>query len=182
MPKRSRKRKLAKYSKTLLIVGLVCLVFGIGLAAYEQLASRFMGQLPTVEVTDNVPLSISVPTLKLNLELEPGFILDGKWTVSSQKANYLFTAGRPGTPANTIIYGHNTRKIFGQLYRLKKGDELVITIQDGQEFEYEVAEKLTVKPDQLDYLAGHGQEELALYTCTGLLDSKRLIIRAIPRH
>lgn len=182
MPKYLKLKKTINYSKTLLIVGLVCLVSGIGLAAYEQLASRFMGQLPTVEVTDNVPLSISVPTLKLNLELEPGFILDGKWTVSTQKANYLFTAGRPGTPTNTVIYGHNTRKVFGQLSWLKKGDEIIVTIQDGQEFIYEVAEKLTVKPDQLDYLVGHGQEELTLYTCTGLLDSKRLIIRAIPRH
>jgi len=169
------------FSRIFLIVGLICLATSVGLVIYDRSASQFIGQIPEVQVQENSPDSITIPRLKLTLSLEQGYILDGKWTVSDNKATYLVAAGRPGTPTNTIIYGHNKWNIFGQLYKLKKGDEIIINVQGGQEFKYEVTDELTVKPGQLEYVYNHQIEELTLYTCTGLLDSQRLIIKALPK-
>ena len=62
------------------------------------------------------------------------------------------------------------------------GDSIILKTESNQEYSYSVSEILTVIPDQTEVLAPTDHEVLTLYTCTGLLDQKRLIVKALPAN
>lgn len=86
----------------------------------------------------------------------------------------------PGENGNIILYGHNLNTIFGYLMDTKIGAIVNIRMTDGSLHRYTVTETQVVAPSQTQLLAPTTHEVLTLYTCTGLLDSLRFVVRAIP--
>lgn len=103
-----------------------------------------------------------------------------KWTVSPDTASYLLQSARPGEKGNIILYGHNTREILGNIRALKGGETVLLTTEDGVGHTYRVESMAEVPPNQTELLKPTDFEVLTIYTCSGLLDSQRFIVRAVP--
>lgn len=105
---------------------------------------------------------------------------NGIWTVSPTSANHVIQSALPGENGNIILYGHNLNKIFGYLMDIKIGAIVNIRMTDGSLHRYTVTETRVVTPSQTELLSPTTHEVLTLYTCTGLLDSLRFVVRAEP--
>jgi LPXTG-site transpeptidase (sortase) family protein len=127
-----------------------------------------------------LPIKISIPTAQVNLSMIESQIVNGVWETSDKFATHLNTSARPNEGGNIIVYGHNLRRIFGPLKQVKKGDEINLTTTDGKVISYQVIAIEIVEPENIDLVLPTKSEVLTVYTCTGWLDSKRLVIKAVP--
>lgn len=136
--------------------------------------------------TTVLPLRFSPPALVSfgqkvqDLAVTEAHIVDGIWETSEQSATHLSTSARPGEGGNVVIYAHNRRGLFQSLHELKLDDQVTITTAEGTEYLYRVTSKEVVEPDQVEVVYPTYHEELTLYTCTGLFDRYRLVIKAQP--
>lgn len=122
----------------------------------------------------------SVTLTKLDLEiplfdLTNDFLLDSGATVLQGTS---FPTG--GKDTHTVISAHSglpNRELFTNLYKLKVGDQFVLTVY-GEKLAYEVFEIRTVEPHETDSLRIRSGEDLAtLLTCTPyMINSHRLLV------
>jgi len=80
------------------------------------------------------------------------------------------------------VYGHNKKIIFGSLPYLSIGQKVIVKTQDGKLYTYEVYKKDFVKPARVDLVSPTNFEELTLFTCWGLFDSQRVVVKAKPMY
>jgi len=111
--------------------------------------------------------------------IESGYI-NGKWLIAPNKANHVSQSAGPGTTGNIIIYAHNTDALFGPLRLVTKGDRIYLSTNTGSLYQYVVSQITEVNPNNTMLLKPTITEALTLYTCSGLFDSKRLVVRAVP--
>lgn len=114
--------------------------------------------------------------------IQPHVYQNGQWTTSPNTASYLVQSATPGQHGNSIIYGHNTRGIMGNIRALKGTETIVITLSDGTKKEYEISTITEVTPNETSYLEPTNTEILTLYTCSGFLDKNRFIVQAKPKQ
>lgn len=127
------------------------------------------------------PTIIEIPSLNISLPITESYISkDGIWEVSETGASYLNVSGVPGSNTNIVIYGHNKKRLFGPLPRIKANDNIIIQTEDGTKHEYKVQETKIITPDQVSEVLPTQDEVLTIYTCTGFLDSKRFVVKAKP--
>ena len=166
---------------------LICLFSGLFLISIF-IGWRFYHARILSFKTDNVsassetqssnPVSIVIPSIGLTLPIEESAIIDGVWKISYQGASHLDKSADPGEGGNLVIYGHNKNLLFGPIRRLKEGDLIEITNENGTLYTYRVVKTVITTPDDIEYVLPKSEEILTLYTCTGLLDSKRHIVLA----
>lgn len=79
---------------------------------------------------------------------------------------------------NLCLAGHNMRNLsmFGNLRRVGIGDIVKITNLYGEEFIYEIFEKITIDPSENDVLNNTKEPILTLVTCNDSLN-KRVIVK-----
>ncbi|MEP7167557.1 MAG: sortase [Candidatus Woesebacteria bacterium] len=112
--------------------------------------------------------------------IEPMALVGSSWAISPDKVSFLTQSKRPGEAGNIILYGHNTRQILGNIRALKGHETIILTTGDGKEHSYTVSQMKEVDPSDVSWLQPTDTETLTMYTCSGLLDSKRFLVRAIP--
>lgn len=91
-----------------------------------------------------------------------------------------------GGTKNVYVVGHRlgwpgtgSWKVFQDLDRLRRGDDLVLTAR-GETYRYRVSRKLVVSPKDVWVTEPvKGRDMLTLQTCTGPDFGKRLIVRAL---
>lgn len=92
----------------------------------------------------------------------------------------LYGAGL-NQPGNTVIIGHNYRNglFFSNNKKLKVGDVLYITDNDGKRLEYKIYNKFETTPEDTSFYTRDtdGKAEVTLSTCTDD-SSARIIIEA----
>lgn len=166
-----------------IILGLI--IFAFGALNYYQVRILSFDKIPRaasqVAKNPDIPAEIIVPSLNLDLKVDPGIIKNGVWLISDKNATFLNTSAAPGVGGNTVIYGHNKKVIFGSLPRIKIGDSISIKTTKGIVYNYIVDDKLVVNPDRVDLVSPTSKETLTVYTCYGPFDSKRLVIVAKPK-
>jgi LPXTG-site transpeptidase (sortase) family protein len=170
-------------SKPLLLVSLGIFLFCLGATRYYQLRIlSFTKPLPVAEKigVDQRPTEIIIPSLKIDIPVEAGSIKDGVWQISYDKATFLDSSSTPGEGGNSVIYGHNKKLIFGSLPYLSIGQKVSVKTADGKIHNYEVYKKEFVSPDRIDLVSPTDHEELTLFTCWGIFDSQRVVVKARP--
>ena len=85
----------------------------------------------------------------------------------------------PGDAGNTVIFAHARDELFGPIRELKKDDAIYVLTKNSWH-KYTVLETKFVEPKDVEVIAPTTDETLTLYTCSGFLDSKRLIVIAKP--
>lgn len=134
--------------------------------------------LPKQVEPKNAPTAIWFAPFDLTLEVAPGKIENNEWTLYEDKASWLTSSETPGQ-GNVIVYAHNRTGLFGDLDRLKIGDEIKLEYE-GTTFVYTVAISRKVLPTDVEAIISH-ENQLTLYTCDGAFDQKRLVVIAKPQ-
>lgn len=166
----------------IILFGLASLIFG-GVNYYRIRILSFSKPPPeAVKSTQNVdlPTEIIIPSINIDLPVDPGQIKDGVWQISDSKATFLNTSAAPGSGGNSVIYGHNKEVIFGNLPYLSIGQKISLKTRSGKIYNYIADQKYFVGPDRVDLVSPTNQEELTIYTCWGLFDQERAVIKAKP--
>ena len=125
------------------------------------------------------PSSIAIPSLGLNLPIVITHMEGKKWPTTPSGVSYLANSAVPGDMGNAVFYGHNWPSILGTLKNTKTGDKLIIQYQDGKSRDFTVDKVFIVGPDSTEILAQSNTPKITVYTCTGFLDAKRLVVTAI---
>lgn len=172
------------------VLPIIGLILGINLMLLSGLYLQYRRTIlsfqasPQIESTIDYraarPKTISLDAQAIQLPVTPAQISGGIWETSDTTATHLASSARPGEGGNVVIYGHNRPHLFRPLHNVKPGDTIAIQTEDNRRYEYEVEEIIKVKPDQIDVVLPTEHEVLTVYTCTGWLDSERLVIKAFP--
>ncbi|HEX7018296.1 MAG TPA: sortase [Patescibacteria group bacterium] len=178
----SRQHRLI-FFVTLLFIGLTMMIGGTFYWLYRQTILSFK-VAPVYQVTaenrGSEPQRVKIGTANIDLPVTPAHIVGGVWETSDTTATHLVTSARPGEKSNIVIYGHNRDHLFKALHDVQAGETVTLVTEDGNEYHYQVSSKTVVTPDQIEVVLPTEKEELTLYTCTGFLDTKRLVIKATP--
>lgn len=126
------------------------------------------------------PTRITIDSANIDISIVEANIQEGIWQTSQTEVTHLSTSARPAENGNIVLYGHNMQHIFGNLPAVKMGDRVVLTTEEGQKYYYQVADITVVDPSQIQTVLPTQNEVLTVYTCTGFLDSKRLVLKAVP--
>jgi hypothetical protein len=123
-----------------------------------------------------IPRHISVVALGINTSVDDGMYdtHTGQWTLSEESAYYA----TPTDPVNansgsTLIYGHNSNKIFGKLMHIQANTEAVVHTDNGYEFIYTYKGTAPLRPTDTSVLHYSGKPRLVLQTCSGLWNQNR---------
>jgi sortase A len=127
-----------------------------------------------------LPVRLLIPSLDIDVPITAGTIIDGMWSISDTHASHLVSSAYPGDDGNMILYGHDKRSILGKLPRITVGDGIIVEDTEGNEHRYNVTEIHTVSPNDTDLIQPTDSTVLTVYTCTGFLNSKRFVVRALP--
>lgn len=161
-------------SRVSVLIGLVLLTYGLALV-YERTRPIGVDTAPTR--LNPAAFSVAFPTLNRTIPVFAASIENGKWQTTKQGISYLSSSPLPGTRGNSVMYGHNWPNILGNLEKLNPGDSVII-YRGTQTTRFTVYFKTVVEPTDSSVYAPTGDYRLTIYTCTGLLDTKRLVITA----
>ncbi len=123
---------------------------------------------------------IAIPKINKLLDITDGTFDGKRWVVSEEGVSYYTQSSLPQQGGNTVLYGHNKAAILGGLTKLKFGDKIELTLNNGDVVVYEVYETKTIKPTDVDILNQTTEPRLTIYTCSGFLDSARFVVLAKP--
>lgn len=161
------------------IILLVVLLLLAKLTAFAQ-PSKKPNSSPVTQLTKDVqtPKSIYIPKLNLFLSLQTAPIKDNEWVLNEQKTAFFGEGSAlPGKTGITAIFAHAKKGLFSKLPLLKKGD-VIMVFSDAKVFRYIIREKQLVNIDDLSFLDYGKNNQVALFTCFGKNDEKRILFTA----
>lgn len=177
---------MKRYIGILFIVsGLICMVYGSFLL-WRRSDPRYFAVVKSQKTlaqmaayTNAMPTRISIPTIFVDLPIIPSKIVRGEWEESTIGVSYIAKSPVPGEIGNSILYGHNWPTLLGELPKIKPGDKITVTYQHEKPRTFTVQFINIVSPNTTSVLMPTTDRRITLYTCTGFLDSKRLVVTAI---
>ncbi|MFH0943529.1 MAG: sortase [Candidatus Beckwithbacteria bacterium] len=184
------KRKLKKQWKTLgpkqqqglglIFSGLILVLIFSGWRVRELTLLGFKGQWQQTVNHESQIARIEINKIKLDLAVEPAVVNDGSWEISDSGVSHWASSANPGDKGNIVIYGHNKLNLFGPIRWLNVGDEIKLIDVNGIDHIYQIAETVTVKTNQIEYIQPKNEEVLTLYTCSGFFDKDRYLVISRP--
>lgn len=171
----------------LMVIGAFLVLFSIGkeisyrstMRLNAQVSEQYQARLQE-RVLSSIPIQLEFPSIEHSIEVTQTSVATGQWQIPAQTVGHVRESAYPRFPGNSIFYGHNSSKILGKLDQVEVNDRVRVQLMDGTFREYQIIEKVVVEPDQVEFLEPTDFEVITIYTCTGWLDSKRLIVRAEP--
>lgn len=169
---------------SLLLIAAGLVLFTTGLRSYyyrNVLLPRHTQELSAQLIpAASQPTHIEINDL-INIDIQPAWIDEkGAPTIAQKSANFLITSAQPRENNNVIIYGHNTKDVFGKLLQIGDQDVITLTLQSGEQRWYKVQSKQRVTTAQTEPLYPTTSETLTLYTCDGWADQDRFVVQAVP--
>lgn len=128
----------------------------------------------------DLPQRITIPDLGIDLPVKLSPIQNGYWTVWEDMAGFGEGSASPGTVGNTVIFAHARKGLFGDLKKALKNMPITVSTPSST-YTYFITDIKTVLPHEIEVIAPTDDQTLTLYTCSGFLDKKRLIVTAKPR-
>jgi LPXTG-site transpeptidase (sortase) family protein len=131
--------------------------------------------------TTQNPLRIVIPSVSIDLSIIEAPVVAGYWELSETTASHGVGSANPGQIGNTVIFAHARTGLFAPLRNIKKS-QLIYVLTKDRWYRYQVDQIKEVKETQTQVVAPTTSETLTLFTCSGFLDSKRLIVTAKPLY
>lgn len=125
------------------------------------------------------PMYLIIEDYDTKLLIFPAEIKQGKWQATTQGVSHLSSTPVPGQAGNSVLYGHNWNSLLGDLIKVRPGQEIKVTFSDGSIKKFKVTTTQTVSPQDTSILGPTNDKRITLYTCTGLLDTKRFVVTAV---
>lgn len=146
----------------------------------QQLAFSTMPSQSSTADKSSIPVSIAIPSQNISLPIFPSRIMNNHWETTDKGVSYVISSPAPGEKGNSIFYGHNFTNILGNLPKVKPGEKIIITMANGEKRIFVADKTAIVSPTDYSVLNSTDEKNLTIYTCTGFLDSKRFVVKAIP--
>lgn len=159
---------------------LLLLIFSVWRYHQVRILSFNTQKLATVKNSNIKPIYIKSYPVGIDIEVGDTTINKGVWSILPNKASYLIDSAGIGDSGNIIIYGHNKDTILGPLRWINKGALIELTGSDQKQYKYRVEIIDTIDPNNLKYIEQKEKETLTIYTCSGFLDTKRVVAVAYP--
>lgn len=141
--------------------------------------AAFATTAPRHEVENHsLPTFIYIPSLELGLPVKEASITNGVWPTYTDSVSHVASSSSPGENDNVVIYGRNTAEQFGLLTSLTKGDEIIVSLKNGDSYSYTVTDLKIVLPSETGLIRATQKDTLTLYTPYGLASLKRFVVRA----
>ncbi len=169
-------------SKITIIAGIVFILYGCVLLWLRNNPKRlsFNNYTSRINYTPRFyPISVAIPDASIQTPIFPSKLKGEGWEITNKGVSYLVSSPIPGTRGNSILYGHNWPTILGNLENVKTGQKVIILTNTGSKKEFIIKSIAIVTPDQVHVLDPSNDVRITLYTCTGFLDSKRLVVTAV---
>lgn len=163
-------------------IALLCLAVFLVWKRYTPNSLSFAtDELPNSRVGNSniAPRVLVIEGISLKLPIISTELSRGNWPASDRGVSYLTNSGVPGEIGNSIFYGHNWTNLLGNLTRVKEGEKISVLLSDGSQKDFIVRRVDILTPDQTHVLLSRGDKRITIYTCTGLLDTKRFVVTAI---
>lgn len=171
-------------TQSIVSVTIVVHTFSLGILWFMSRQEPVNVSAESVSATQTIPKQavygtpnqIIIPSLNINLTVEPGNYepTTDSWTLSGYNAHYgTMTSPANDTAGNTFIYGHNNPYVFGPLKRIQPGANVEIVAENGNRFFYTYQKSYTVAPNDVSLFKYFGSPILTVQTCTGTWHEKR---------
>jgi len=179
-------RKLNKNHVAIWLFATLAFIFF--LCSFNEIAKRYSYpsitqiQAKTPDKSTSNPKKYFLPqTLKINsIGLDTPVISSNKiWEEKAKSVVFFSKTPVPGQQGNSVLYGHNWPHLLGNLKKVKEGDMVEIELTNGKAEKFVVTQKGNITADQTHILNQTNDYRLTIYTCSGLLDTKRFFIVAI---
>ena len=128
--------------------------------------------------TQFYPTKLMIDSAEIELPIALTTIIDGNWNYSDKEVLFVKDSGGLGMPGNKIFYGHNYPNLLKNLKNVTEGDTIEF-FQAGSIYRYKVVSANNVTPDQTHIMSQTDDDRVTIFTCSGFLDSKRLVITAV---
>lgn len=142
--------------------------------AAQAAESRLIVSKKQIEpvIISGIPNRIIVPSLSIDLPVltQSYSNTTRTWPVSRSEANYASnTAPVNNSSGETLIYGHNSRSVFGPLLDLEPGSLVYVYTDNGHIFKYIYQSSEDVTPTKLSIFDDMAKAPagLKLITCNG---------------
>lgn len=140
---------------------------------------RIDGRLLSQKESLQPPLRVVVPKAGIDLSVVEAKVVDGYWELSETTASHGVGSANPGEIGNTVIFAHAREGLFLPLRNIAESEAIYVMTKDRWQ-RYKVATRKLVDPSHVEVIAPTNDEVLTLFTCSGFLDSKRLVVTAKP--
>jgi LPXTG-site transpeptidase (sortase) family protein len=176
--------KFPKPQNSTIFLAIICAVAGLtvyfGTGALMAHKPKTVPVSPTpafIPKSDGPPTAINIPKIGKNLPIKIATVHGNDWDMFTDAVAWLSTSAVPNE-GNVILYAHDWKTLWRDLYTLKKGD--VIDIQQKDVWRrYAVTESKAVDQHDIQSILSN-KNRLTLYTCEGSFDQKRRVVYAEP--
>jgi len=180
-------------SKIFTFIGVLLLFFSVYLYwqrtnpnrlsfEFNNVDAKEMIETKSVEATESMikanPIGIRIRSISVELPVVYSRMTNDLWETTDEGVSFLDTSTIPGNTGNSIMYGHNWNNILGNLGKVAPGQKIEILYDDGVIRDFTIEYVQEISPLSSDILAKTDDRRLTLYTCSGFLDSKRLVVTA----
>lgn len=124
-----------------------------------------------------VPVRIIIPQVNIDLPVVEANVVGGYWETSETTASHGIGSANPGEKGNMVIFAHARDGLFAPLRSIKKYATIYVLTGNGWH-QYRTRSIQEVLPQNTEVISPTPDETLTLFTCTGFLDSKRLVVVA----
>ena len=165
------------------ILGLVLIALGVYIRYCNSILSfKHTSEYPQKyeRIAYAKPVKLTIPSVNIETIVEEKNIVEGIWEISRNTASYLSKSAVPGQGGNIVIYGQNKENVFEPLNEVDLDEEIYLSDEEGEIHRYYIVDIQVVDSDDTEVVLPTDYEVLTVYTCTGLFDSKRLVIKASP--
>lgn len=135
--------------------------------------------LLSAQSVPQIPTRIIIPAVNIDLPVIEARVVGGTWELSDTSASHGAGSAYPGQPGNIVIFAHAREGLFLPLREIKSG-QFIYLLTAGKSFRYLINQRQEVSPSQVQTISPTTSETLTLFTCSGFLDSQRLIVQAYP--
>lgn len=140
----------------------------------KKTSTKKQNNASTTTIPQDAIGNITIPKTGVNLPIMKTVTLHNMDTATC----FLYSTGTLNKSGTTVIIGHNYQngKLFSNNNKLKKGDKIYITTQDGTKKEYTIYDKFITSDDDISYIKRNtdNSPQIALSSCTD--DEKNRII------
>lgn len=182
-----------KSSLFLLILFILEITYVVNAEGTDVLkASELISPMPTVTAIPSPtptptpyfkPVNFSIPAIGINTNIEyVGADYDGRMGVPQDFNNvgWYRDGFKPGEKGNSVIDGHydtvtGAPAVFYNLAKLKQGDYIYVTREDGKKIIFQIEDVQTYPFDQVplvDIISSSDLSKLNLITCEGWFNYK----------
>lgn len=150
---------------------------------YDRFAAPIFADSQTATQTSihfvrPLPVQLTIPSLHLNVPITSENISDQDWEIPKNSVSFIDNPEILGKPNGTILVGHNWEGLLADLDKVRVGDEFNITYHNDTTKHFEVTDIQEVSPDNVRALH---KGDIAIFTCSGFLDSQRLVVSAVEK-